>query len=466
MEMKVIKCPNCGANAKNHTNCEYCGSLLVRFVDKGIEIKDTSYIDNSMVFPGLLEELKKNVEYQKERRDDATTSILFQDKLGDQIGYYSGMHIINMKDGSEPNLSVGYTLIDGPCSKVKNIHDLIITRLSLLKSFPLFEKKVWTDEDDFLYREYYLNMGQDAEGAARLISEILIRVQEISINEPVFAYTYYDDEEDGDGYDKVFADWCRKNGLPVEGEPTNENSENVDDESDYSEDQEDNSIESLSNWQKVLLAISSLFVVVGSYYYVTDFNIGRGGINLVLFLLILGAVFSITLALLPSKHYPAIIETGLLYKDVFDENPYSEAFKEDVASYKKIVTIAGLIFSCIIFIFSSPILTFSDDNQKQEQVEAIGSQSSENNNPQKSKLEEIKELGYNDGVKFGYSDGGEALRYYVQMGKTLDQGLDHIQSVIARTAYKEDYGDNISESLLDEYCKQFIEGYKSIVIKK
>ena len=59
-------------------------------------------------------------------------------------------------------------------------------------------------------------------------------------------------------------------------------------------------------------------------------------------------------------------------------------------------------------------------------------------------------MGFNDGVKFGYSDGGDALREYVQMGTTLENGLNHIQNVIAKVAYKEDYGDNISDELLDE----------------
>jgi len=100
-----------------------------------------------------------------------------------------------------------------------------------------------------------------------------------------------------------------------------------------------------------------------------------------------------------------------------------------------------------------------ENSKNQDQQEEVQT-------PPKSKKDEIRELGFNDGKKFGYSDGGDALRYYVQMGRTLDQGLAHIQNVIARTAYKEDYGDNISNDLLDEYCKQFIEGYKSIVLKK
>jgi hypothetical protein len=86
--------------------------------------------------------------------------------------------------------------------------------------------------------------------------------------------------------------------------------------------------------------------------------------------------------------------------------------------------------------------------------------------PPKSKEDEIRELGFNDGVKFGYSDKGDALRSYVQMGQTLENGLSHIQHVVAKVAYKEDYGDDISDELLDEYCEQFIEGYKSVVIKE
>ncbi len=85
--------------------------------------------------------------------------------------------------------------------------------------------------------------------------------------------------------------------------------------------------------------------------------------------------------------------------------------------------------------------------------------------PQKSKRDEFRELGYNDGVKFGYSDGGNTINYYIRMGSTREEGLSHIQNVIARTACKEDYGYDVSDELLDEYCKQFIEGYKSVVLK-
>ena len=64
--LTAINCPNCGAATTNHKNCEYCGSLLVRFVDKGIELAQTSYINNAKVLPGLIEKLTENLEIQKE----------------------------------------------------------------------------------------------------------------------------------------------------------------------------------------------------------------------------------------------------------------------------------------------------------------------------------------------------------------------------------------------------------------
>lgn len=44
-----IVCPNCGANAQNHENCEFCGSLLVRFVNKGIDYDIEDYNDKDIV---------------------------------------------------------------------------------------------------------------------------------------------------------------------------------------------------------------------------------------------------------------------------------------------------------------------------------------------------------------------------------------------------------------------------------
>ena len=78
MEEKLLKCPNCGANATNHQNCEYCGSLLVRFVDKGIDLSQTSYTSNAEVFPGLVQNLQQNLRMQ-ENSDDSTVTDIYRE---------------------------------------------------------------------------------------------------------------------------------------------------------------------------------------------------------------------------------------------------------------------------------------------------------------------------------------------------------------------------------------------------
>ena len=49
IRLQTIVCPNCGANTTNHENCEFCGSLLVRFEDKNIEFDEDNYNDPGIV---------------------------------------------------------------------------------------------------------------------------------------------------------------------------------------------------------------------------------------------------------------------------------------------------------------------------------------------------------------------------------------------------------------------------------
>ena len=87
MEEKTLRCPNCGANATNHDNCEYCGSLLVRFVEKGIDLSKTSYTSNAEVFPGLIKELEQNLALQKQGDEPTATDIFREfDKRGNALG--------------------------------------------------------------------------------------------------------------------------------------------------------------------------------------------------------------------------------------------------------------------------------------------------------------------------------------------------------------------------------------------
>lgn len=63
--VSAIVCPNCGANTSNRLNCEYCGSMLVRFTDHGISIDPTKYGNGAKAIDGLEEALAGNLSLQE-----------------------------------------------------------------------------------------------------------------------------------------------------------------------------------------------------------------------------------------------------------------------------------------------------------------------------------------------------------------------------------------------------------------
>ena len=104
---------------------------------------------------------------------------------------------------------------------------------------------------------------------------------------------------------------------------------------------------------------------------------------------------------------------------------------------------------------STPAQTEKSENKDKKEEQA----------PKKSKKDEIRELGFNNGVKWAYQDQGNALRELIQSGLSMSMAEGRIKQ-IGRLSYKEDYGSDISDDLLEEYGEKFCEGYKSIVIKK
>lgn len=194
-ELQSYVCPNCGANTTNAENCEYCGSLLVRFVEKGIDLSQTSYTDNSEVFPGLITELKKNLKLQEENKGQfVATDIMWKnDATGDLL-------CVSIATASEPAFLDGTPINLGPKAKglivgigfetyadnsqyseFNGRQDAKLKEFKQLKSFPLFTSHYgsFVDGQGFkrLGRQYAIHFGEDAEGAARLISEVLIKVE-------------------------------------------------------------------------------------------------------------------------------------------------------------------------------------------------------------------------------------------------------------------------------------------------
>ena len=193
MELKSLVCPHCGANTTNMQNCEYCGSLLVRFVDKGIDISNTSYNNGDNIFPGLLTELRNNLKLQLEnpKENTCTTDIFWPLHDGGWGAFSIGRSMsFCWVDGSPMNLGssnnglivcVGFnTCFNQQFSAFNKEMDEQLSKFKKLKSFELFTSHTcsFTDNlgDSRFGREYAIDFGNDAEGASVLISEILSQV--------------------------------------------------------------------------------------------------------------------------------------------------------------------------------------------------------------------------------------------------------------------------------------------------
>lgn len=181
---RPLVCPNCGANITNTENCEYCGSLLVRFIEKGIDLRRTSYLDNSRIFDTLLSKLKLSLQMREQSSHFKPVAV--------DIYKYPFIHICSVVQSGSCTYADGTPI---PRSSSKGMivvfqfdKDTIDKQMKFkgLDCYPLF-----TERDSIvnilgfksLITEYYINFGNDAEGAARLLSDILIKVYDISDRE-------------------------------------------------------------------------------------------------------------------------------------------------------------------------------------------------------------------------------------------------------------------------------------------
>lgn len=207
-DIKSYTCPNCGANATNADNCEYCGSLLVRFVQKGIDLRNTDYLNDSIIYPGLLAALKHNLDLQNSTNEDVVTTDVIGPDMGGEQDYITCI----LKNGdichldgspmlckSNKGLCVNFTF----CLYIENNEEEHLTynreqeigrkKFESLDCFPLFSKHISYYEDDFCNKrkgyEYFIDFGEDAEGASKLISKVWNCVFDIPFDAKLEFYT-------------------------------------------------------------------------------------------------------------------------------------------------------------------------------------------------------------------------------------------------------------------------------------
>lgn len=221
-ELKTYVCPNCGASTTNTQNCEYCGSLLVRFAEKGIDISNTSYKSDAKILPGLVYELQTNLKIQEELKGEPVeTEIIWRDEDSKwkERGRWDSLKIVSpndlFQDCSQINTeeAVGLILVleipllqnelDAPSNAINEKGKKIIEELKQLASYPLFKSHLSEglvdsdlceglvdDEVKWNIWEYFIDFGKDVKGAARLTSEILVKLYGVN------NYTIYTKEGD------------------------------------------------------------------------------------------------------------------------------------------------------------------------------------------------------------------------------------------------------------------------------
>ena len=226
-EIKTYTCPNCGAQITNTRNCEYCGSLLVRFAVHGIDVTKTEYMNDDYVFPGLKEELEKNLKLQKEHPGRAVATDIHK-KFSD--GHMLGISILNCNksvwlddtlmdlESSESGLRIDidfckYVNDSSAYKEFNDRQDSELRKFKKLDSFPLFtshyNQNYITDGDENYGYEYAIDFGEDAEGAARLVSEILTKVYGVSVEENVDMFT----NVGNDNIDTARNNWYKNHGF-------------------------------------------------------------------------------------------------------------------------------------------------------------------------------------------------------------------------------------------------------------
>ena len=203
-EQKIYVCPNCGETTTDAEYCEHCGSLLVRFAAHNIDISNTLYTDDSLVFPGLIEELKKNKMFQNNSDSDGWiwTDIRWINKEGKE----DNILVRGCADEQTAYLFFNYFFYEPTNKESPDYNEF--ARFSKLYSFPLFTCDIHNEESVLKY-DYGINCGKDAEGMARIISEFLIKVKGISLSDNYGVITIWGDDDD-------FGAWFEEHGFSLE----------------------------------------------------------------------------------------------------------------------------------------------------------------------------------------------------------------------------------------------------------
>ena len=182
MNAEVIKCPSCGAGAKNHINCEYCGSLFVRFEGfseaKAVvdDIIDSEGKIHGFIFPGLIDQIEENLSLQKEKEGFYCTEIYKKGEGECLLQIIPSSEIPDLLPKEVKPSSPGVS-IHLPFKDQGNIdQEPSFKQLAESKLFHFTETKQKGFYSFSTINDYAIDLGSDSEGAAYMASKILLHV--------------------------------------------------------------------------------------------------------------------------------------------------------------------------------------------------------------------------------------------------------------------------------------------------
>ena len=198
-----------GEQITNTHNCEYCGSSLVQFAVHGIDVTKTGYMNDDYVFPGLKEQLEKNLKLQTVHPYlNVATEIFweFPDGAVNPFSITRSSSLTGWADNTPIELEscdnglrivLDFCKCNGSSYVYKRYNDHQDSELSKFKeldSFPLFTSHYCHsinagDETERYGYQYAIDFGEDVEGAAHLVSEILTKVYGVSLESNFYMYT-------------------------------------------------------------------------------------------------------------------------------------------------------------------------------------------------------------------------------------------------------------------------------------
>ena len=169
--MNTVTCPACGASATNLKNCNYCGSLFVRYADNDFQADFDSLFDENQSFKGftflgLEEELRKNISLQTEKSFIVTEVYGLNGSCLLQI-VQSNASSVGHSNPIFPGVTIHIPFEEGNGNDYE----------SFLK---LEESGLFTRVQEDEFNTHVIDFGNDPIGAAYLASIILGRVMGVA----------------------------------------------------------------------------------------------------------------------------------------------------------------------------------------------------------------------------------------------------------------------------------------------